>query len=321
MPDIWEHNGRYNLLRPCVDACTRASYRHLRWKGSLPSEGAVIIAPNHTNTLMDALVVLQTRKEPTVFGARADIFRNPKAAAALRFLRILPMTRERDGLHSVVDNYKTFDEIDSVLEHGVPFCMFPEGRHRAERGLLPIQKGIARIAFRSAAERQTYVVPTGITYGDFFRYRSTCDGIFGEPIDVNAFLREREALPEAKKYSQFRELLSERILELVDMNPQAKRLSFWWILLFPLWVLAALLSLPIWLPAEWLCHNKLGDKAFSNSVRLLFRLVLTPVLLLVWALVLCLTMPCWLSLPLLILFLFSYSIFYDGLNWVRDHQA
>ena len=279
------------------------------------------MAPNHTNTLMDALVVLQTRRSPSVFGARADIFRNPKAAAALRFLRILPMTRERDGLHSVVDNYKTFDEIDSVLEHGVPFCMFPEGRHRAERGLLPIQKGIARIAFRSAAERQTYVVPTGITYGDFFLYRSTCDGVFGKPIDVNAFLREREELPEAKKYAQFRELLSERILELVDMSPKVKRLSFWWILLFPLWIAAALLSLPIWLSAELLCSRGIKDKAFGNSVRLLFKLFLTPILLLVWALVLCLTLPWWLSLPLLILFLFSYSLFYDGLYWLHDRRA
>ena len=48
-------------------------------------------------------------------GARADIFRKPAASKALRFLRILPMTRERDGLRTVTGNYKTFDEIDDAL--------------------------------------------------------------------------------------------------------------------------------------------------------------------------------------------------------------
>ena len=38
------------------------------------------------------------------------------------------------------------------------------------------------------------MVPTGIEYGDYFHYRTTCDIRFGDPIDVNAFLRELDAL-------------------------------------------------------------------------------------------------------------------------------
>ena len=162
MSKIWEKSIGYNLLRAFADPNTRASYNKAKVKGELPKDGAVILAPNHTSTLMDAMVVLRTRKEPTVFGARADIFKKPAIAAFLRYIRIVPMARIRDGAQSVLKNIETFAEVDEVLAHGVPFCIFPEGRHRPMHSLLPIGKGVARIAFASAAKRQTYVVPTGI---------------------------------------------------------------------------------------------------------------------------------------------------------------
>ena len=90
MSKIWEKDRLYSVLRPYVDACTKYSYNKAHVRGSLPEDGAVIIAPNHTSTLMDALVILRSRKAPTVFGARADIFAKPLAARILRFLRILP---------------------------------------------------------------------------------------------------------------------------------------------------------------------------------------------------------------------------------------
>ena len=150
MYKIWEKDRLYSFLRPYVDVCTKYSYNKAHVRGSLPEDGAVIIAPNHTSTLMDALVVLRSRKKPTVFGARADIFAKPLVARILRFLRILPLARLRDGAKSVLQNLETFEVIDDVLDNGVPFCLFPEGRHRPMHSLLPIGKGIARIAFASA---------------------------------------------------------------------------------------------------------------------------------------------------------------------------
>ena len=120
MSKIWEKDRLYSVLRPYVDVCTKYSYHKAHVRGTLPEEGAVIIAPNHTSTLMDALVVLRTRKKPTVFGARADIFAKPAVARILRFLRILPLARLRDGAQSVLHNLETFVEVDDVLANGVP---------------------------------------------------------------------------------------------------------------------------------------------------------------------------------------------------------
>ena len=327
MSKIWEKSIGYNLLRAFADPNTRASYNKAKVKGELPKDGAVIIAPNHTSTLMDAMVVLRTRKEPTVFGARADIFKKPAIAAFLRYIRIVPMARIRDGAQSVLKNIETFAEVDEVLAHGVPFCIFPEGRHRPMHSLLPIGKGVARIAFASAAKRQTYVVPTGIEHGSFFRYRYPCTVTFGDPIDVNAFLKDHEASSEAETFQAFRNEIGRRISSLITYIPDDENYEAAWqavkpvrkpqkalaVLTAPLFLLAALLCLPMWVTAEVLCRRA-KDHAWNNTIRFVVRLFGTPLMLLFWLLV----MPGWWKLLVGVLFLFSYSFFYDWLNLTAD---
>ena len=86
---IYEKDFFYDGLRPIVDWCTRNSYNKIevRGKENIPADGAVIIAPNHCNTLMDALVILQAFKDESVFGARADMFKSPFLAKAMFFFR------------------------------------------------------------------------------------------------------------------------------------------------------------------------------------------------------------------------------------------
>ena len=323
MRNIWEKSLGYQALRAFADPNTRASYNKAHVKGELPKDGAVIIAPNHTSTLMDAMVVLRTRKEPTVFGARADIFKKPAIAKFLRYIRIVPMARIRDGAQSVLHNLETFAEVDEVLAHGVPFCIFPEGRHRPMHSLLPIGKGVARIAFASAAKRQTYVVPTGIENGSFFRYRYPNTVTFGDPIDVNAFLKAHEGCTENETFHAFRQELGKQISSLITYIPDDENYEAAWeavkpkrkpqrllaALLSPLFLIAAVLCLPMWVTAEILC-KRAKDHAWNNTIRFVIRLFVTPLMLIFWLLV----MPGWWKLLVGVLFLFSYSFFYDWLN-------
>ena len=324
MAKLWEKDLRYSFLRLWCDCNTRRSYCKTTVKGDIPKDGAVIIAPNHTNTLMDALVVLRTRKSPTAFGARADIFKKPAIARFLRLIKIVPMARSRDGSRAVLQNLETFSEVDEVLEHQTPFCVFSEGRHRPKHSLLPIQKGIARIAFASAAKRQTYVVPTGIEYGDYFHYRTTCDIRFGEPIDVNAFLQAHEASTEAETFQDFRNLVHDRIAaeilyipddenykaRLAEVKPPHKTNIPLAAVLSPLFLVSAVLCLPLWAGAEYICRRKLKDPAWRNTVRAMFRLFGMPLMVLLWIIVL----PGWWKLLGAVLTIFSYGFFYDWLN-------
>lgn len=218
---IYEDNLGYDLLRPIVDYTAKHSYRRIeiRGKESIPQDGAVIIAPNHCNTLMDALVILRSFHGPTVFGARADMFNSPMIAKIMYFLRILPMVRQRDGLRNVLKNHETNEIIVETLAHKVRFCIYPEGRHRPVHSLLPLGKGVFRAAFAAnekfGNDMPVYIVPAGIEYGDYFRYCSTSLVTYGKPINITEFIKEHQVENEAQLFEPLRKELRERISELI----------------------------------------------------------------------------------------------------------
>ena len=189
---IQDRNVGYSLLRPYVDFCSKHSYRRFEVHGQkdLPQEGALIYGINHSNTLMDALVVLATSHHKKVFMARGDIFANPTVAKILRFLRILPLFRIRNGVAAVKNNTDSMEQAVDVVHDQVGLYLFPEGRHRTKHSLLQLSKGIFHIAMDSnkefGKEQPVYIVPVGIEYGDYFRYRSTCMVHFGEASGIEA---------------------------------------------------------------------------------------------------------------------------------------
>lgn len=222
---IYYYNRIYSLLKPYVDLCTRSSFRKyiVLGKENIPSDGAVILAPNHCNALIDALAVLAATKERKVFGARADAF-TPMFSNILHFLKILPMVRQRDGLRNVLKNIDTIETITEVLENDVKFCIFNEGRHRAMHSLLPIGKGIFRSALaaneRFGKNKPVYVVPVGLEYADYFRYRSK--GVivtFGQPLNITEEVRKLSGEDEWTVYQSLRKSLKDRMSSLITYLP------------------------------------------------------------------------------------------------------
>ena len=194
---IQDYDPWYSILRYYVDAVIKLSYRKIHQTGrdNIPTDGAVIYAPNHTGTLMDALVILANDRNPKVFVARADIFKNPKLAKIFRFFKMMPIMRMRDGFDEVKKNNKTIEQATEVLKDKVPFCIFPEGTHQTKYSLQPISKGIFRIALQAQAlmpDMPLYIVPVGIHYGSFWRYRSTTYMRYGEPMKISEYLEQNE---------------------------------------------------------------------------------------------------------------------------------
>ena len=235
--NIYDKDFLYSFLRPVVDAFTKASYRSFETYGleNIPKDGAIIITPNHCNTLMDALVVLATFKDETVFGARADMFNKPAIAKIMFFLRILPMVRQRDGLRNVLKNNDTNEIIVDTLKHGVRFCMYAEGRHRPARSIMPLGKGVFRAALSTVKEtgdsKNVYLVPAGLEYGDYFRFRSTALLSFGKPINVTEFVRNNPVENEVQLIEPLRKELYSRMSELITFLPDDENLSASWVLL------------------------------------------------------------------------------------------
>ena len=233
---IYDKDILYDLLKPIVDWCVKHSYRKVEVKGNenIPSDGAVIIAPNHCNTLMDALVVLRAFDNESVFGARADLFKRPFIAKLMYFVRILPMVRQRDGLRNVLKNNETQEVIVEILENKVRFCMYPEGKHRPAHSLQALGKGTFRAALAANSKfgekMPVYIVPAGIEYGDYFRYRSTSLLTFGEPINVTEFVKGLDTENDVQMIEPLRKELSARMSKLITFLKDDENLYKKWAL-------------------------------------------------------------------------------------------
>lgn len=222
---IQDSDPLYTFLKKFVDWSVRSSYRKFQVEGleNIPQDGSVIWASNHTNALMDPMVMLSSTRGRKVFVARADIFKKEWACKALSFLRVMPIYRIRDGINAVKHNDEAIAQATGVIMDGVPFVIFPEATHRPKHSLLKLSKGIFHIA-ESAIEqskdgRPVYILPIGIEYGDYFRFRTEVLIRFGKPINISEFIREHSDESQPVVMLKMRELLTARLAEQIVYIP------------------------------------------------------------------------------------------------------
>lgn len=219
-PDFW-----YSLLLPYVNLHTRAAYRRFEVHGKehIPKDCATVFGVNHSNTLMDALVLLASDNIRKVFVARGDIFKNPIVAKILKFLRILPIFRIRNGVAAVRNNDDTLNKAVDVLHDHVDLYLFPEGTHRTKHSLMRMGKGLFHIAVDAnkqfGDQSPVYIVPAAIEYGDYFRFRSTAMVNFGQPINVTEFLKNASEENEAVNINLLKDRLHDEISKLFTFIP------------------------------------------------------------------------------------------------------
>lgn len=150
----------------------------------------IILAPNHQNALIDALLVAISIRQQPVFLARADIFEKDLVVKILRFLRMLPVYRIRDGFDTLKKNEAIFEQCVDYLSNRNTLILFPEGNHGDKRHFRPLKKGLARIAFEAEKKHDfnlgLQVIPVGIDYHDYRKFRGKATIRIGDPIEMKS---------------------------------------------------------------------------------------------------------------------------------------
>ncbi|WP_321368160.1 1-acyl-sn-glycerol-3-phosphate acyltransferase [uncultured Draconibacterium sp.] len=190
----------------------------------IPKNKPILFAPNHQNALSDPMaILLHTRFQP-VWLARADIFKPGIITLALRFLKIMPVYRMRDGKDQLAKNEKTFADSIKVLENNCALALFPEAAHSAKRQMLSHKKAVPRIVFQAEEKAHNnldiHIVPTGIYYSSYWKFNRTVLVNFGQPIKVNDFLEAYQANPSAATLA-LRDAL-EKAIEPLTLNIKSK---------------------------------------------------------------------------------------------------
>ncbi len=216
--NIGHRSKGYQVLKNLARAAFYIYFRKISIYGreNIPGDGGLIFAANHRNALIDALAVLLTNSYQPVYLARADIFRNPVAARILRFLKIMPVYRFRDGVETMGQNEDTFMKTTEVLSEGGCIGIMPEGNHGEQKRLRVLKKGVFRIAFRAMEDSgcNVRIVPVGLDYTDTDRFREELVVNYGEPLSVKDYFDLYREHPQ-KGINAMRKDLSDRMRTLI----------------------------------------------------------------------------------------------------------
>lgn len=211
----------YWLTQRYVILCYKVFYKkiYVNHIQNLPKKEPYILAPNHQNALMDALVFVCNTPLQVVFLARADIFKGKLLSHFLNFLNIMPIYRIRDGIDNVRRNDEVFERTLKVFRNKFnPIGIFPEGNHGDKRRLRQLVKGIFRMAFLAQEDYKDQpgvkIVPVGLDYGHYSNFRTSIFINFGKPIEVSEYYRQYEE-DKVKAINDLKERLASEIRKLM----------------------------------------------------------------------------------------------------------
>lgn len=211
----------YNYCKYNTRLTSHLFYENIRVGGleNIPKDKPVVLAVNHPNSFLDAVIVGAVINRPTHFLARGDAFNNKFVKPILHSLNMLPVYRLSEGKENLNKNTETFDACQNILEERKVVIIFAEGLSENNWALRPLKKGPARIAIKawnsSSNSQDMFVVPVGLTYEHFKGAGKNIMVNFGKPILKEEFVGITN---EAQFVRNFNEKLYHELGELAFIN-------------------------------------------------------------------------------------------------------
>jgi 1-acyl-sn-glycerol-3-phosphate acyltransferase len=256
-------------------------------KEQLAQEGPLILAVNHPNSFLDAMLLGVFMHHPVHYLARGDVFRIAWVRWLLTQIKMLPIYRIRDGKDKLSLNDQTFEKSREILEKNGILLVFVEGFCEHQTTLqLPLKKGAPRVI--EACWRKgvpVRILPIWLQYSSFTAYPKQIDISMGAIIEKPADIANAEASVIWQKINDIT-TVALKTLENQAVKPKSTQSVWAKSLLFLPAMLGALLHAPLYLPLKTLISKATRDNVHYDSV-LLAALVFTyPFYLLAIAIVL-----------------------------------
>ncbi len=163
----------YHIVKPIIKiALLFFCYKkYTNTKKYANAKGPLLLAVNHPNSFLDAIIIGVQFKQPVYFLARGDAFKKPLALKLLTALKCIPIYRLREGKEYLHLNENSFDKCREIFKKNGIVLIFTEGLCVNEWNIRPLKKGTARLAFSSwqmlEIGNNLKVLPVGINYNTF----------------------------------------------------------------------------------------------------------------------------------------------------------
>jgi 1-acyl-sn-glycerol-3-phosphate acyltransferase len=247
----------------------------------LREQGPLLIAANHPNSFLDAIILDSIFKSPIYSLARGDAFAGKFISKILFSLNMLPVYRMSEGVENLENNFATFNACQKLFEQNKVVLIFSEGRCINEWHLRPIKKGTARLALKAwENDIPLKVLPLGINYSSFRFFGKNVVLNFGNIIsrkDIN------KDIPQGKSVKEFNEKLQSQLEKLVyeiDVGDKEKlKKSFYIkqplvkkIILFIPAIIGFIINAPLYFIIHIIIKKRAADHYDSIATGLLFFL-------------------------------------------------
>ena len=273
-------------------------------KELLKHKGPLLLAVNHPNSFLDA-IILCTLFDGTVYSlARGDAFKNKMAAKILTLFKMFPVYRVSEGVENMEENYKTFDLCKDIFKQNGIVLIFSEGRCINEWHLRPLKKGTARLAISSWEDGiDLKVLPVAINYSSFKKFGKNIKLFFGDVIskeDIHYKDTHGNAIRQFNETLKVQ--LNKYVFEIDDNDKTALHQTFYVrqglikrILLFVPALTGLLAHAPIFYLAKWLGNSLVKEDGHDDSKMIGFLFILYPLFLLLLSVAVFLYTGSWLS--------------------------
>ncbi len=270
----------------------------------LKMDGPLLLAANHPNSFLDAIILDILFKKPIWSLARGDVFKKPVIIKLLTQVKILPVYRTSEGVENLDSNYTTFEACKNIFRNKGAVLMFSEGKCINEWHLRPLKKGTARLAISSWQEGiDVKVLPVGINYSSFRKFGKNVFLNFGNVVSKEEILLYDT---DGKRNQVFNTILKQEFEELVFEIPTndtaskeklllIKQESWKKVLLAIPALIGLLLNAPLYLPIRYFTRTRTFSTDHFDSVLLAMLVFLYPAYLLLLTFI-CYFITCsWLS--------------------------
>ena len=166
-------------------------YRDVHITGSdrIPLHGPILIAMNHQNALVDAILALWIVPREIRLTAKATLGDSLLGAVLMKVVGIIPLRRASDDPASSdpIRNRHSFEAMIEEMRHGGAVLVFPEGKSHNDPEIAPLKTGLARAALRAreAGVRDIRIVPIGITFENKAEPDTAILAQVGDPIEMD----------------------------------------------------------------------------------------------------------------------------------------
>lgn len=158
---------------------------------NVPLDKPVLLTPNHSNALIDPIIMGSTFKTDLAYLTRGDIFKGKAVLWLFNELNMLPIFRQRDGVEQMKKNETTFEKCEELMRDKQKLVIFVEGDCIVEKRLRPLKKGMARLAIGSiekyGRDLDIQIVPVGINYTHHKLFRKEVMVRYGKPIPLSDY--------------------------------------------------------------------------------------------------------------------------------------